>query len=263
MFREIGLKGVLHMPIGLATGLLIGGLASAAGGVATSAIGAHEAGKAADTQTAAANHAADLQKQAADDALAFQKQQYSDTQKLQAPWIQTGQENLTKLNNVVPFAAPTASEAQNDPGYAFRVQQGQQAIERSAAARGGVASGGTAKALDQFTQGAASDEYNNVYNRDLTTYQTNRNNLAALAGVGQTATNAQATEGQAASNNIASILSNSANAQGNAFQNAAAATASGYAAAGNLWGNAVGNGTNQIGEGLTLNSILQRLPKAA
>jgi hypothetical protein len=251
------------MPIGLATGLLVGGLASAAGSVASSAIGSSAAGKAATAQANAADQSAVLAKQSADEQLAFQKQQYADTQKLQAPWIQAGTNALTKLQAVPDFAAPTASEAQNDPGYAFRVAQGQQAIERSAAARGGVLSGGTAKSLDAYTQGEASNEYNNVYNRDLTTYNTNRNNLASLAGVGQTATQQLTAAGQNNANALTSISQNDTAAQIAAAENAGNARASGYASQGNIWGQGVGNIFNSVDNYMTLSSILNRLPKAA
>jgi hypothetical protein len=55
-----------------------------------------------------------------------------------------------------------------DPGYQFRLQQGEQAIMRSAAARGGRLGGGTLQALLAHGQGLASQEYGNAFNRALT-----------------------------------------------------------------------------------------------
>jgi hypothetical protein len=75
---------------------------------------------------------------------------------------------------------------QASPGYQFRVDEATKAIERSAAARGSLRSGATMDALQRRVQGVASDEYENYANR-----------LAALAGVGQTATNATSAAGQA------------------------------------------------------------------
>jgi hypothetical protein len=49
----------------------------------------------------------------------------------------------------------------NSTGYNFQLQQGQQAITGSAAARGLLGSGGTAKALTQFGQGLAGNYFNN------------------------------------------------------------------------------------------------------
>lgn len=77
---------------------------------------------------------------------------------------------------------------QADPGFAFRQQQGEQAINRSAAARGGRLGGATLKALAGFNQDLASQEYGNAANRALSAYgaragvagQADQSQLAAL-----------------------------------------------------------------------------------
>lgn len=69
------------------------------------------------------------------------------------------------------FQAPDALSQQNDPGFQERLKQGQQALERSAAARGTLLTGGTLKGLQQFGQDFASNEYGNVYNRAAGAYQ--------------------------------------------------------------------------------------------
>jgi hypothetical protein len=65
----------------------------------------------------------------------------------------------------VPFGMPTATDMAADPGYQFRLQQGQEALERSGAARGVTRTGGTLKDIVDYGQRAASQEYGNVYNR--------------------------------------------------------------------------------------------------
>lgn len=70
------------------------------------------------------------------------------------------------------FENPTASSMTIDPSYQFRLQQGQQALENNNAARG-LNTGATAKGLIDYGQGAASQEYQNIYNRALQNYQTN------------------------------------------------------------------------------------------
>jgi hypothetical protein len=70
------------------------------------------------------------------------------------------------------FEAPTGLTEENDPGYQARLALGQQGLERSAAARGTLLTGGTLKDLNQYAQDYASNEFQNVYNRDLQTYQT-------------------------------------------------------------------------------------------
>jgi hypothetical protein len=154
------------------------------------------------------------------------------------------------------FSAPTALTEQNDPGYQARLSLGTDALQRSAAARGGVLTGGTAKALDTYAQDYASNEYNNVYNRALNTFGTNYNQyntdqanqynrLAALAGVGQQTAGQLATLGNQASQNVSSNLLGTAQNMGQDYQNAAAASASGYVGAGNAWNGALsGVGSN-------------------
>jgi hypothetical protein len=79
------------------------------------------------------------------------------------------------------------SDFQQDPGYAFRLAEGMKAMDRTAAARGGLMSGGALKAGQQYGQDMGSQEYQNAYQR----YQTNRANqlapLGALTSAGQNA----------------------------------------------------------------------------
>ncbi len=87
---------------------------------------------------------------------------------------------------------PTMADIQIDPGYAFRLQQGQDALMRSGAARGGALGGSAAKDLISFNSGTASQEYQNAFNR----YQTNRqNNYADLLGVSGQGLQAGTTQG--------------------------------------------------------------------
>jgi len=72
------------------------------------------------------------------------------------------------------FQLPNWDEVTQDPGYQFRMNQGQQALQQSAAARGVLNGGGTLKDVLQYGQDYASQEYGNVVNRDLTKYLTNR-----------------------------------------------------------------------------------------
>ena len=69
-----------------------------------------------------------------------------------------------------PFVKPTAADAAAEPGYQFRLGQGTQTLENSAAARGVLRSGGTLKGLEEYGQNFASNEYQNVYNRAASEY---------------------------------------------------------------------------------------------
>lgn len=71
------------------------------------------------------------------------------------------------------FVAPTMEEALSDPGYQFALQQGQEALEGSAAARGTLRTGGTLRDLVDYGQQAAQQQYGDVYNRALQGYGAN------------------------------------------------------------------------------------------
>src|SRR6202008_2057655 len=100
-----------------------------------------------------------------------------------------------------------------DPGFQFRLKTGLDALQNSAAARGGLLSGNTAKALEDYSQNYASNEYSNVYGRSLGEYQqaynifqnnqANKfNRLASLSGLGQTSAGQLNSAGQSAASNV-------------------------------------------------------------
>lgn len=197
--------------------------ATVIGGIVTSSA----AGDAADAQVQAANSSNATQ-------LAIFNQQRADT----APWRAAGQTALGQLSTGTTAGGEfnkdfTMADFQQDPGYQFRMAEGQKAIERSAAARGNVLGGSTLKALTSYSQGVASDEFQNAYNRFNSDRSNRFNRLASLAGVGQTA-NQQL--GQAGQNYANAVSSNNA-AAGNA--SAAASIAGGKAV-----NSAIGTGMN-------------------
>jgi hypothetical protein len=75
-----------------------------------------------------------------------------------------------------PFTGPTAADMAADPSYQFRLQQGQEALERSGAARGVTNTGGTLRDILDYGQQAASQEYGNVYGRQRDVYDLNERN---------------------------------------------------------------------------------------
>ena len=79
--------------------------------------------------------------------------------------------------------------ANQDPGYAFRMAEGMKALERSAAARGGMLSGAALKGIQQYGQGLASQEYQNAFNRYQTARANTLNPYQSLAGVAQSSAN--------------------------------------------------------------------------
>jgi hypothetical protein len=115
----------------------------------------------------------------------------------------------------------SAADFQADPGYAFRLQEGIKALERSAAARGTVLSGGTLRELARYNQGFASNEYQNAYNRFQQNRATRFNQLASISGLGQTTATQLGQLGSESATNIGNLIVGGQTA-------AAAARASGY-----------------------------------
>lgn len=138
-----------------------------------------------------------------------------------------------------------ASDFEADPGYAFRQSEGQKAIERGAAARGGLLSGSAMKGIQRFGQDLASQEYGNAYNRFQSNQANQFNRLASISGIGQTANNALQQAGSQFANAMTGISANNAANQGNAMMAASNARASGYAGIGNALSGAVANWPQQ------------------
>jgi hypothetical protein len=174
--------------------------------VGSSLIGANAANKAANTQAGAMNRAAELQ-----------YQQYQDTVARQKPFYDVGVNALPELVEASKYQPFTMDKFQADPGYAFRLSEGQKSLERSAAARGGLLSGGTGKALQRFGQDYGSQEYTNAFNRYQAERTARLQPLQALTGMGQSTGQQISQQGQQMASNV-----------GDAMGSAAAARASGY-----------------------------------
>lgn len=178
----------------------------------------------------ATNRAANKQAEGTDKALNEQARQFDITQANQAPYLEAGKAALGKLaaENDTPLDQSTI---QLDPGYQFGLKQGQQAIDRQTAAAGGRISGAALKAAAQYGTDYATTGYSAAYTRANQARADRLNRLAALAGVGQTATQSVDAAGASKANATSALMT----AAGN---NAGAATL----AQANIWGNA----TNQL-----------------
>lgn len=187
-------------------------------------LGSRGASSAAQTQADAANRAADLQ-----------YQMWQEQQKLQEPWRQAGETALNKLipmaTNYTPFGM---QQFQQDPGYQFRLLEGLKALDRQAAARGGLISGGALKAAERYGQEMGSQEYMNAFNRYQTERQAQLNPLQSLAGLGQTSTNQLMGAAGQYGTNVGELGMQVANAR-----------ASGYMGQANALSGALTSGANQ------------------
>jgi len=77
-----------------------------------------------------------------------------------------------------PFAPPDPSQVANDPAHQFRLKEGLAAVDRGAAANGTLNTGATPKAETAYAQGLATQDYNDLFQKDYQTYGLNYSNLA-------------------------------------------------------------------------------------
>jgi len=194
--------------------------------------------------------------QAAQAQQALQRGQQQATEAYQ-PYSQFGQEATNRLAVLMGLRPgvdsgslmqqPTAAQLEMDPGYAFREQQGMQAVNRTAAAQAGLQSGAALKAAQRFGQDLASQEYGNAYNR----FMANRaNQIGLLQGGTQTGFGAAQGIGNAAlqtGTNLAQNYQNLGQAMGQGYANIGAANASAYMAPTNLLAQALGQGIQAAG----------------
>lgn len=135
--------------------------------------------------------AINAQTQATESANQTMKEMYDQQRADLEPWRETGGRYLSQLDQEMSGLTDTFSMSDfvKDPGYQFRMNEANKAIERGAAARGGLMGGGTLKALTRYNQDYASNEYQNAYNRFNADRDQRYNKLSNMAGLGQTATN--------------------------------------------------------------------------
>lgn len=183
----------------------------------------------------ASQNAASTQVNAANQAAALQYQEFLQQQQNEAPYLAAGTQALGTLQQKLPsLSAPfTMADFQSDPGYQFTLQQGQQAIDNSSAARGLVDSTGTMKDLSTFNQNAASTQYQNAYNNYVQNQNQTYNQLAGIAGIGQVATGQSNQAAQTAGAQIGGDITSAGNA-----------AAAGQVGTANAWNGAIGTASN-------------------
>lgn len=192
-------------------------------------VGAYASNRAAGQQADAANRASDIS-----------NEQYKQNREDMAPWREAGKGALSQL---VTGTAPggdlnrdfTLADFSKDPGYQFRMDEGSSAMERGAAARGGLMNGGTLKALARYNQDFASGEYGKAYDRFNADRTSRFNRLSSLAGTGQTAAIQTANMGtqnaQTVGNNVMAV----GNARASGYMGTANVVGSGLNTLGNWW----------------------------
>ncbi len=210
--------------------------------VASTAVGALAANKAAKGQASAANDAADQQTAAA-------QQMRTDLQ----PYTALGQQAISPLWAAMGYNVDangntsvnsnsalqkqfsfTGTDLANTPGYQFALSQGLKGTNNQLASQGLGLSGAQAKGLSTYATGLADQTYNSQYNNALSTYNTNyqtaANNVANLQNLVNVGQNSAAQSGQASVNGAAgagNYLTQGANATASGITGAAGALSSG------------------------------------
>ena len=208
----------------------VGAIIGAGSSLVSGLLGSNAAGNAAKVQAQNAEKARQTIQQGQNQARDFQSGVWSGTQNAEKPYQTVGSTSANNLVNLLSkgFTAPTLQDAQNTPGFQFRMQQGTNAINQNAAANGTLFSGNTGTALEQYGQNLANTAYQQDYNNALSTYNANYQSLLGGTDVGLNSTAQLANAGQAAAQNMTGIDLGGANLQAQQINNAAAARASGY-----------------------------------
>lgn len=222
-------------------------VASAVIGGGVSLLGAHmqasSADKAAQAQVASNAAAIDAQKDISAQQIKFAEETRDQQREDQKPWREAGAAALTKLQEGIASGAFTMKdwEFKADPGYQFRLDQGQKALERGASANGNLFSGTLGKALTEYGQDFASNEFDRAYARASGERLQQYNMLAGVAGTGQQATNAMSSASAQAGQSVGNALSQLGNTQTTALINQGNALAQGHNTAGQAWANGASN----------------------
>jgi hypothetical protein len=190
----------------------------------------------------ASKKASRAQQQSADQATQLQREMFERQVQLNEPFREagiTGQNELMRMLGLGgdPNSAGYGSLGRNytmadlemDPGYGFRLSEGMKALDRTAAARGGMMSGAALKAAGRYGQDMASQEYLNAFNRAQALKSERLGVLGSLYGAGQTAA-------QQVSNAAGQYGVNA----GNMMMESGRARASGYIGSANAITNALG-----------------------
>jgi len=181
-------------------------------------------------QAKAATQAAKTQAEATRYASDMQKQMFDEVRTDQKPYMQAGTQALSGLMGLTGLGgADTAQLLRQDPSYQFRLNQGLDSVQSSAAAQGGLLSGATLKALNNYAQDYASQEYGNAYNR-----------LSNIVGMGQNAAAGVGNAGMQTAQAMANNTMAGANAQAAGTIGAANARAAGTQALGGALGGLIG-----------------------
>lgn len=211
------------------------GVATAAA-FASAAAGAYSANRGAAAQRSAANRAA-----------TEQGRQFDQSREDQMPWMNAGRNALARLESV---NNGDYSGFMDSPDFTFARDQAMRSLDRSAAARGSLFSGGADADRMQLASGLASQNLNNYTNR-----------LAGIAGVGQNSAQSIGAFGANAANQIGAARMGAANATAQGWNNMAGAIGQGLGDFAGIVGYRQSMGQNWLGRPQRVDIPVQPLPR--
>lgn len=139
------------------------------------------------TGDAATQRAIQAQQAATTAANATSKDVYGQQTAALQPYQAAGTQALSQMSDPNLSRSFTMNDFQSSPGYQFQMDQGNQAIQRSAAAKGLLGSTGTMKTMDQYSQGLANQDYQTALGNFKSDQNQRFGQLSSLANVGQNA----------------------------------------------------------------------------
>ena len=160
-------------------------------------------------------------------AIASQEKMFNKQIELQEPFRKVGVNALPDLVAASKYTPFGMDQFQADPGYAFRMQEGLKALDRSAAARGGLLSGATLRGAQRYGQDLGSQEYTNAFNRYQIERNARLNPLQSLAGMSQTAANTMSNQAGQFGENMAQNAMTQGNIRASGYMNTANALTGG------------------------------------
>jgi hypothetical protein len=228
--------------LGGAAGFFLSG-GNPAGAMAGAALGGGLDEATGGGATGAAREAAQIANASSDRALALQQRMYDESIARQQPYYQAGVNALPGyLKGIAAggeFVRPfTMADFNADPGYAFRLLEGQKALDRQAAARGGLISGSALKAAQRYGQDMGTQDYGRALQDFYGRQEIARNAAAGVAGYGPTSNALAATAGERLVTGSAPLMQNQGYNTANAMLAGERARQSSY---GNI-GTALGSG---------------------
>ena len=233
---------------------------TAAAIVGSAIIGSSASSSAAGTQAAASEAGAQAQLQGTRESIAAQERAFNRQVALQEPFREAGMKGQNELMRLLGLSGDvnakdygmlskqfTGQDMYKDPGYAFRLNEGIKALDRSAAARGGLLSGNQLRGVTQFGQDYATNEYQNAFNRYQAERAARLNPLQSLAGQAQSTANTLTNAAGSLGSGEAAALMAGGNAAAAGLIGAGNARASGYMGTANAITGAIGQGVNYYG----------------